>query len=284
MKQELERLRERAQQLKRKRPDYGAILDFYVKVREAQITSKAALKLDPTKVKESRQQRPTEEGMSLLRKEDFPVDREASIGLFHTLCRIGETANPHMAEQVGRIEKAFEQIKIDLEKLWTGRQTSEQAASDRGLDGQVVDFLVRSSIRPSIEAGMEQLRGEIDPEACRTIHCPVCGSLPSLNLLKGEGGKRYSLCSVCCYEWRIDRLSCAVCGNKEPDLLQYFLAEGDEACRIDVCDQCHHYVKTIDTRNLEASDPSLEDLATLHLDFVAVQKGYKRSVPNPWST
>ena len=287
MKQELERLRERAQQLKRKRPDYGAILDFYVKVRETQITSKAALKLDPTKVKESRQQRPTEEGMSLLRKEDFPVDREASIGLFHALCRIGKTANPHMAQQIGRMETALEAGKLDLKKLLTGggkEQASEQAAADLGLDRQVLSFLIHNSIRPSIEAGMEQLRNELEPETGRTTHCPVCGSLPDLNLLRGEGGMRYSLCSVCCYEWRIDRLSCAVCGNREQGSLQYFYGEGEEACRIDLCDTCHHYVKTIDTRNLEASDPSLEDLATLHLDFVAVQKGYKRSVPNPWST
>ena len=36
-------------------------------------------------------------------------------------------------------------------------------------------------------------------------------------------------------------------------------------------------------RSLEESDPSLEDLATLHLDVVACQKGYTRAVPNPWT-
>ena len=82
----------------------------------------------------------------------------------------------------------------------------------------------------------------------------------------------------------MERLSCAVCGNKEPGSLKYFYGEGEEAYRIDLGDKCHHYIKTIDDRNLEASDPSLEDLATLHLDVVAVQKGYKRAVPNPWST
>jgi formate dehydrogenase maturation protein FdhE len=28
----------------------------------------------------------------------------------------------------------------------------------------------------------------------------------------------------------------------------------------------------------------LEDLATLHLDISASQKGYKRPVPNPWTS
>jgi FdhE protein len=283
IKQELERLQERAQQLKEKRPGYGAILDFYVKVREAQITSKASLKPGPAKQKKRAGDCLKGESSSLIEKDGFPVDMEAAKSLFHTLCRIGKNANPHMAEQIGRIEAALEANKADLETLLTG-QKSEQAAADLGLNRQVLSFLIQSSIRPSIEAGMEQLRNELEPETGRTTHCPVCSCLPDLNLLRGEGGMRYSLCSCCGYSWRIDRLSCAVCGNKEPEALQYFYGEGEEACRIDLCDQCHHYIKTIDTRNLEASDPYLEDIATLHLDVVAVQKGYKRSVPNPWST
>ncbi len=285
MEKELKRLRERAQQLKRKKPDYGAILDFYVNVREAQITSKASLKLDSTKLKEAVRQSPIEEGISLHQEREFPVDREASISLFHALCRIGKTANPHMAEQVEKIEKSVRDN--DLEKLLTGhvtKQAIEHFAANLGLDSKVLSFLIRKSIGPSIEAGMDQLRGELDPEAIVTIHCPLCGSLPSLSLLKGEVGKRYSLCSVCGYEWRINRISCAVCGNKAPGTLQYFCGEGDEAYRVDLCDECHHYIKTIDYRNLEASDPFLEDLATLHLDVVAVEKGYQRSAPNSWST
>ncbi|MBW2642910.1 MAG: formate dehydrogenase accessory protein FdhE [Deltaproteobacteria bacterium] len=81
----------------------------------------------------------------------------------------------------------------------------------------------------------------------------------------------------------MDRLSCSVCDNKEQKFLKYFYGEGEESYRIDLCDKCHHYIKTIDVRDLEESDPSLEDLATLHLDVVAAQKGYERSVPNPWA-
>ena len=135
---------------------------------------------------------PTEEGVSLIRKEDFPVDMEASINLFHSLCRIGKTANPHMAEQVGKDRtKHSRTSKMDLKKLLTGggkEQAIEHVAADLGLDKQVLSFLIQNSIRPSIEAGMEQLRSELDPETWRKTHCPVCGSLPSLNLLKGEGG------------------------------------------------------------------------------------------------
>ena len=287
MEKKVGTLRERAEQLKEKRPGYGEILDFYVKVKEAQVASKASLRTGPIKLKKEWKGRLTEEGLSLIQKEDFPVDMEASISLFHTLCRIGKTANPHMAEQAEKINKILKDNKMDLEKLLTGRgkeQTSEPVAADQGLEKQVLSFLIQNSIQPSIEAGMEQLRSDLEPETWRKSTCPVCGSLPSLNLLKGEGGKRYSLCSYCGYQWRMDRLSCAVCGNKEQESLNYFYGEGEEAYRIDLCDNCHHYIKTVDYRNLEESDPCLEDLATLHLDVLAAQKGYTRSVPNPWTT
>jgi len=284
---ELGTLRGRVQQLKEKRPGYGEILDFYLQVKEAQVKTKASLKMDPIKLKKGRKDLLAKEGLSLIQKEDFLLEIEASIKLFQSLCQLGKAANPHMAEQVEKISKTLNNKTIDLEKLFKGgakEQEVEHIAAELGLDTRIFSFLIQSSIRPSIEVGMEQLRGELDSETWLKNHCPVCGSLPSLSLLKGEGGKRYSLCSYCGYEWRIGRLSCAVCGNKEQGSLKYFYGEGEETYRIDLCDKCHHYIKTIDYRNLDESDPCLDDLATLHLDLLASQKGYKRPVPNPWST
>jgi FdhE protein len=260
LKKEVRMLRERLLQLKAKRPGYGALLDFYVKVREAQAASRASLRLDPAKV-------------------------DGSIDLFRSLCRLGGAANPHLAAQLGKIEQALADNALDLKKLVAGGSSEQEiarAAADRGLDEQVLSFLVRSSTRPSIEAASEQLRGGLDLESSRTGLCPVCGSLPALSLLKGDGGIRYSLCSWCACQWRVDRLSCSVCGNKEPGTLHYFCGEGEEAHRIDLCDACRHYIKTIDCRSLEDPDPSLEDLATLHLDLLAVQKGYARASPHFW--
>jgi len=270
---------ERVRQLKGKRPGYGEILDFYSRVRELQDRSKSSLKTDPIKLEKERKDLLAREGFSLIRKEDFPLDIGASIDLFRSLCLLGSAGNPHFASQVEKIDEALRNGTMDLKALFSGdgkEQTIEQVAADRGLDKQVLSFLVRSSIRPSIERCVEQLRGELDPETWRKGHCPVCGSLPSLSLLKGEEGRRYLLCSFCCYEWRIDRLFCPACDNRDQESLKYFCGEGEEAFRIDLCDRCHRYIKTIDYRNLEESDPCLEDLATLHLDILASQKGYKR--------
>jgi len=279
-------LEERAGQLKQKWPGYVALLDFYVAVRRAQDESRATVRVDRAKAKERGVVPRGEPALSLVEAEGFPIDLDASIALFRTLCRLGRTANPHFAAQIRRIDLALEEGALDLERLLAGDRGDraiEQSAANRELDAVVLAFLVRNSTRPSIEAGRDLLADELEAGTRGGRACPVCGSPPALSLLKGEHGLRHCLCSHCGFTWAADRVSCAACGNRDTGSLQYFHVEGEGTCRIDLCDSCHHFIKTIDCRSLEESDPCLEDLATLHLDVVATQKGYTRAVPNIWS-
>jgi FdhE protein len=282
----LENLKKRIQQLKKKRPGYKEILIFYQNIKEAQEKIKPSLRIEPLRLKKEWKDLLKKEGFPLLEKKDFPLDMESSITLFHSLCQIGKEANPHMAEQVRKIEEILDRKKVDLKKLFRKgfeEKRVEELADEHKLDKKVMLFFVRESIKPSIQAGVEKLSNEIDPETWLKGHCPICGSLPHLALLKEEVGKHYCLCSFCGYEWRVDRLVCPFCNNKEQDSLHYFYGEGEEVHRIDLCEKCHQYIKTIDLRKIEEIDPTLEDLATLHLDILASQKGYKRPVPNLWT-
>ena len=283
----MEKLKKRIQQLKKKRPRYKQILDFYLKMKEEQERIRPSLKIDPIHPKKEWKELLTKEGFSLLQKEELPLDVETSITLFKNLSNISKEANPHMAEQTKKIEESIVNKKMDLKKLLREgykEQKFEQTADELGLDKKVFLFLIQNSIRPSVETGREQLQNELDSETWLKGYCPLCGSLPSLSLLKGEGGKRYLLCSYCGYQWRIDRLFCPFCNNKDQESLHYFSPEGEESYRIDLCEKCNQYIKTIDFRKMEESDPFMEDLATSHLDILAVQKGYKRPVPNPWTS
>jgi FdhE protein len=283
---QLERLNERIQQIKKKRPGYGKILNFYQSVKEAQERARGSLKIASVPLRKEWKELLSKEGFSLVQKEDFPLDIESSVRLFETLCQAGRDANPHLAAEIMKIKEAIHDKRMDLKKLLTGgskEQRIDEKTKDLGLDKNVFLFLIQTSIMPSIEAGVEQLRRELDPETWLKGYCPLCGSLPTLSLLKEEAGKRYLLCSYCGYQWRMDRISCPFCKNKDQESLHYFFGEGEETYRIDLCDRCHQYIKTIDTRSLQKSDPVLEDLATLHLDLLASRKGYQRPTPNPWT-
>jgi FdhE protein len=281
----LENLRKRVQKIKKKRPAYGQILDFYQKVREKQEKVKASLTIGPIRLKKEWKDLLAKEGFSVIEKKDFPLDIGASFSLFQSLCEIGKEGNPYMAEQVRKIEENIGKNRINLKGLFkegVDEEKVEQIAKEVGLDKNVFFFLIHNSIKPSLEAAVEKLFHELHTETWMKGYCPVCGSLPHLSLLKEEVGKRFLVCSYCARRWQSDRIVCPFCNNKDQESLHYFTAEGEETHRIDLCDNCRQYIKTIDYRNLQESDPILEDLATLHLDILASQKGYKRSVPNPW--
>jgi FdhE protein len=71
------------------------------------------------------------------------------------------------------------------------------------------------------------------------------------------------------------RIKCPFCGNEEQKTLAYFTVEEDERYRVEVCDNCKRYIKTVDFRKTnERADLEVEDIATIHLDMLANEEGY----------
>jgi FdhE protein len=281
----LKKLEKRIESLKEKKPHYAEILDFYYKVRQQRERVKLSLKTERLPLKHEWRDLLRKEGFPLLQRQDFPLDLESSAQLFKSLCQVAKKANPFISEQTKRIEGILEERGVDLGPFLRDgldEKKIEKTAEDFHVDKKVLAFLMQNSTKPSIEASRTTVQDQVEAETWLKGYCPVCGSLPFLSLLKEETGKRFLVCSFCSHEWRADRISCPFCENKEPGSLQFFQAEGEELYRIDLCEKCHQYIKTIDARVIEVFDPSLEDLATLHLDLVASKKGYRRPVSNPW--
>ncbi len=74
------------------------------------------------------------------------------------------------------------------------------------------------------------------------------------------------------------RLKCPFCENEDHKKLRYFCTKsGGTAIRIDVCEKCRRYVKTLDTREMAGEViPIIEDMGTLFLDVLAQEEGYLR--------
>jgi hypothetical protein len=112
--------------------------------------------------------------------------------------------------------------------------------------------------------------------------CQICSGLPVVALLREQahGAKRSLVCGLCLTEWPSPRLACPHCGESTFESLPVFRSDEFDAVRIDGCDSCQSYVKTIDrTRDGEAS-PIVDDLASMPLDLWAREKGYRRVRPN----
>ena len=95
-----------------------------------------------------------------------------------------------------------------------------------------------------------------------------------LAMLQNEG-KRVLACSFCRHEWSAYRIFCPFCENTDSDTLQYFVVQDDDEHRVDVCENCKRFIKTVDLRKISRIIyPPLEQIATLHLDMKASEAGY----------
>lgn len=124
-------------------------------------------------------------------------------------------------------------------------------------------------------------RGSPDLQSTAPV-CPFCGARPVAGVLRGEGegAKRSLICSLCATEWPYRRVVCPNCGEEDKDKLPVYIAEQANYVRVDACDSCGSYFKSVDlTRNGHAV-PIVDELATVALDIWADEHGYSKTEPN----
>jgi formate dehydrogenase accessory protein FdhE len=153
------------------------------------------------------------------------------------------------------------------------------AAWEGGADEDAGRFYARVLLQPYAEH--LALRGKIDVEETTAI-CPFCSARPVAGVLRGEGdgAKRWMLCSLCATEWPYLRVVCPSCGERDKDKLPVYTAADFDHVRVEACDQCRTYVKSVDlTRNGRAV-PVVDELATVALNIWAEEHGYAKLESN----
>jgi FdhE protein len=109
-------------------------------------------------------------------------------------------------------------------------------------------------------------------------YCPLCGGRPVLAESRGLEGARYLRCGACGTAWRIEWLRCPFCGEGDHEQLGALVSAATaERQRIDVCDGCHRYVKSLTTLTpIPPEEVLLHDLATVVFDVAALERDYHR--------
>jgi hypothetical protein len=147
-----------------------------------------------------------------------------------------------------------------------------------GLDSRE-DYLSRAVLRPYC-ASLSAL--SLQPDRPRSATgCPFCGGAPALSVRRpeGDGARRLLCCGLCGAEWQVNRIRCPACGEEDPPRLPSFQSEAYPAARIEACDTCMRYVKSIDLSRDGRLIPEVDELASLGLDLWAREQGYTRIEP-----
>jgi FdhE protein len=285
MNKSLEKTKEQIKRLREKNPVYKELLDFYGRIAEEMFIVNPQPDPPSLLTKEEVRKIQIKEGFPLINRNDFVIDIPASVKLFESVSSIAKNATTKLKKNIQKIDNAVKAGKLKREKLLEKHYDPayiQEVAKKLKLDKAVLNFLIHVSIKPSVHANAERLRDQTDLKNWLRGYCPVCGSLPLISEFK-DNGQRYFLCSFCDFQWPGERLKCPFCENTDHKKLHYLYAEGQEAYRVDLCDKCKQYIKTVDSRKLDYEpDLALEDITTIHLDIIASEKGFKRPVASLW--
>ena len=146
--------------------------------------------------------------------------------------------------------------------------------------GAFAQFLPRAFLQPYAEF-RAALVTRVTPVVTTRL-CPLCGSRPLLGVLRpeGDGAKRFLLCSFCSQEWEYRRILCPTCGEEAEDKLPVFVAEDSPHVRVEACETCKFYLRSIDLTKEGNAIPLVDDLAAIPHTLWASGQGYSRLQPN----
>ncbi len=273
-----ERLAEALAGAGERHPHLADLLHFYEAA--LRLVHAAPVDLDLSRLEPSRLQLNLVQGEPMLGRDRFVVDLETTGHLFEELSALLAGRGPGPAAAVAAIGQARRDERLDLEHLVHRAMAepggTEGVARELSLDPEVVTFLTRWSLWPSLEAcaaGLEVWASAIGWDGNL---CPLCGSGAGLAELRGDEGVRFLHCSFCGWEWSFQRTGCPYCGNTDHQRLEMLYAAEDRRAHLSVCHECKAFVKTIDNKEFRGLIPVVEDLATPHLDLVAAERGYQR--------
>jgi FdhE protein len=106
--------------------------------------------------------------------------------------------------------------------------------------------------------------------------CPCCSRKPVVGVLRpeGDGGKRSLICSMCSTEWPFGRIVCPACGEETVEKLAIYTADQFDHVRVEACDTCRYYIKTVDLTKNGLAVPVVDELATIPLNLWAQEHQY----------
>jgi len=258
-------------------PHYVELLDILEEILILREEARRRMVDDIFNVDETLVQAKLEGGLPLIDFTKNTFDLSEPKQYFISLLKVAEKRTPEETKEI--IEK-LEDGTIDYATMIC--DTFSTPSSDEVEDEEeenvfdLLGFLIEESLRPALEVVSEKYSKIIEASQWSEGYCPICSREPKIGELKDEEGKRYLFCSQCGLEWRYKRVKCPFCGNENQQELAYFTIEDEEKYRVDVCNECKRYIKTVDLRNTKGEvNLDIEDIATLHLDILANDEGYE---------
>ncbi|MBN1497989.1 MAG: formate dehydrogenase accessory protein FdhE [Spirochaetes bacterium] len=267
-------------QVKKIKPDYRLMLDLYERIFIAQENSRKTIRMQEYTISDEVLSVKLKEKFPLVEVSEFIIDIESAGELFSAICEILLTAEGDMSESVKKIIDAVDNGTLATENLIPAFLREDEAffnsiEKDHNIDRRVLGFVIFSCMKPSLAMFSEMMEKYLDKDnEWDKGYCPVCGSMPELSIFE-DNGKRSLLCGFCGHQWPSKRVYCSFCENTDHETLRYFEIDNEEEYRVDVCEKCKRYIKTVDKKKTSRTMYlPLESIATPYIDLKFKEMGY----------
>lgn len=181
----------------------------------------------------------------------------------------GRGPEPLAEQAAARESEDRDVLRSRLAVYWAGESVTNE------------DYLSRAALRPYVE--VLRTSGIVPDRIHRRGHCPACGARPAISWRRDgsdlEGARRLLGCLLCGAEWPFGRILCASCFEEDPGKLPSFASDKHPAVRVEACETCRRYVKSIDLSNDARPIPEVDDIASLSMDLWAAEEGWTRIEP-----
>lgn len=255
----------RAEQLARKHPFASEILEFYRGVAAFQKDLHAHLaSTHAAQVKRW-------DGDSIRGDLDFDFLLPQFPSLLALVRKIGSPSLAQSAQELAA--HGPETWKKLLAAYWTSGGNGHRP-EDSGV------FFARAFLQPYAEL----LAAKSPPPVgdYRWPVCPICRGKPQVGVLRpeGDGAKRSLICSICSHEWDYRRIVCPACEEEDEKKLAVYVANDFDYVRVEACETCKTYLKTVDMTKNGLAVPVVDELATIPLNLWAQENGYTKLQTN----
>jgi FdhE protein len=106
----------------------------------------------------------------------------------------------------------------------------------------------------------------------------VCAAWPIFAERRGLDRSRRLRCGRCAAEWEVEWLYCVYCNERDHKRLDALEPDGQgEMLKVETCATCQGYLKSLASlQGFSDFELLLQDLETVELDLVALERGYRR--------
>lgn len=187
---------------------------------------------------------------------------------FPRFLNVVEDYGPARVAQVAHdLRVASSQARSDLlNTFWSSRQPPSDPEH----------FLAHAFLQPWAE--LLRSRAMLQLAGYSQSMCPFCDRKPALGVMRqqGDGASRNLVCGLCLTEWEFRRIVCPGCGEENYAKLPVYTAAELPHIRVECCDSCQTYIKSVDLTKNGLADPLVDELASVPLNLWAQERGYAK--------